>query len=260
MDPRLTLIGALVGVLVGASGVGGSSLMAPLLILVVRLNPLVAVGTDLLYSVPTKLLGAAIHVRQGTVDRRVFAWLTVGGVPGAVLGIVALVQLRAHTDEVMLRAVVKHAVGLMLLVVAAMMVATPTLTRLLQRRTPAQQSPQLETRRGRVIALGAVVGLCVSLTSIGSGALTVPMLYLLLPRLGLRQLVGSNIAFAAVLVPISAAGHVGLGDADWAVSGNLLLGSLPGVFAGSKLCAKLPDLWLRPAIAGILVWAGVVLV
>jgi uncharacterized membrane protein YfcA len=111
-----------------------------------------------------------------------------------------------------------------------------------------------------VIALGAIVGFCVSLTSIGSGALAVPLLYLLLPSLGLRQIVGSNIAFAAVLVPISTLGHLGLGDADFAVSANLLLGSLPGVFVGSKLCGRLPDLWLRPAMAGILVWAGVVLI
>jgi uncharacterized membrane protein YfcA len=257
MDPRLTLIGALVGLLVGFSGVGGSSLMAPLLILVVHLNPLVAVGTDLLYSVPTKLLGASVHWRQGTVDRPMLLRLVAGGLPGAVLGLAALVELRHVAGIVALNAAIRHAVGVMLLVVAVMMLVTPVLTQLSKRREH-QTAP--ETRRWQVIALGAVVGFCVSLTSIGSGALTVPVLYLLAPQLGLRRLVGSNIAFAAVLIPVSAAGHLGLGDVNFAVSANLLLGSLPGVFVGSKLCAKLPDLWLRPAMAGVLLWAGAVLV
>lgn len=260
MDPRLTLIGALVGLLVGISGVGGSSLMAPLLILVVRLNPLVAVGTDLLYSVPTKLLGAAVHWRQGTVDRTVLVWLIAGGIPGAVLGLGALIELRHIVGMATLNVAIKHAVGAMLLVVAAMMLATPALTRLSKHGAHQHDEQAPETRRRSVIALGVVVGFCVSLTSIGSGALTVPLLYLLAPHLGLRRLVGSNIAFAAVLIPVSAAGHLGLGDVDLTVSANLLLGSLPGVFVGSKLCAKLPDVWLRPAMAGVLVWAGAALV
>jgi uncharacterized protein len=256
LDPRLTLIGALVGLLVGVSGVGGSSLMAPLLILVVRLSPLTAVGVDLLYSVPTKLLGAFVHWRQGTVDRMVLLWLVLGGVPGAVLGLLALVQLRHMMDEAALNAVIKHAVGSMLIIVAVLMLSA----RLFARSTSPENAAPISTRRGPVIGLGALVGFCVSVTSIGSGALTVPILFLLLPRLGLRHLVGSNIAFAAVLVPIAAAGHLGLGDVDLNVSLNLLAGSLPGVFIGSRLCAKLPEIWLRPAMAGILIWAGVVLV
>jgi uncharacterized membrane protein YfcA len=234
--------------------------MAPLLILVVRLNPLAAVGTDLLYSVPTKLLGAAVHWRQGTVDRKILLWLTLGGVPAAAVGIAALVQLRAHIGEASLNAAIRHAVGGMLLVVSAMMLIAPALNRLSKRKARQASAPRADAPPWQLITLGAVVGVCVSLTSIGSGALTVPVLYLLLPGLGLRHLVGSNIAFAAILVPVSAVGHLGLGDADIPVSANLLLGSLPGVFIGSKLCAKLPDLWLRPAMAGILAWAGVVLV
>jgi uncharacterized membrane protein YfcA len=105
-----------------------------------------------------------------------------------------------------------------------------------------------------------VVGFLVSLTSIGSGALTVPLLYLLLPRFGLSRLVGSNVAFAAVLIPIAAVGHAGLGQVDFAVSANLLVGSLPGVFIGSKLCKQLPNTWLRPAVAATMVWAGVIMI
>ena len=256
MDPRVTAIGALVGLLVGLSGVGGSSLMAPLLILVVRLNPLAAVGTDLLYSVPTKLLGAYLHGRQGTVDRRALGWLTLGGVPAAILGIAALVQVRSHMDAAALNAFVKHLVGVMLILVAALIVSAPWLAT----RLRGQPRPGRRNGRAPLIALGALVGFCVSLTSIGSGSLTVPILYLLAPQLGLRRVIGSNIAFGAILVPVAALGHLGLGDVDIPVAANLLLGSLPGVFIGSKLCASLPDIWLRPAMAAIMVWAGVVLV
>lgn len=256
MDPRVSAIGALVGLLVGLSGVGGSSLMAPLLILVVRLNPLAAVGTDLLYSVPTKLLGAYLHGRQGTVDRRTLQWLVLGGVPAAILGIGVLVQVRAHMDAATLNAIVKHLVGVMLILVAALIVSAPYLATLFRNRPETGRTDE----RARLLALGALVGFCVSLTSIGSGSLTVPILYLLAPHLGLRRVIGSNIAFAAILVPVAALGHLGLGDVDMPVAGNLLLGSLPGVFVGSKLCATLPDQWLRPAMAVIMVWAGVVLV
>ena len=255
MDPRINAIGALVGLLVGVSGVGGSSLMAPLLILVVRLNPLAAVGTDLLYSVPTKLLGAYLHGRQGTVDRRTLLWLVLGGVPAAILGIAVLVQVRSHMDAATLNAFVKHLVGVMLILVAALIVSAPYLAARFRR--PSGQGRQ----NGRqLVALGALVGFCVSLTSIGSGSLTVPILYLLAPHLGLRRVIGSNIAFAAVLVPVAALGHLGLGDVNVPVAANLLVGSLPGVFVGSKLCARLPDQWLRPTMAVIMVWAGIVLV
>jgi len=261
MELQLALIGLLVGLLVGVSGVGGSSLMAPLLILVVRLNPLVAVGTDLLYSVPTKLLGAIVHLRQGTVDSRTVLRLSLGGIPGAALGIVILRMLDSLIGHVALASGVRFAVALMLFLVALLMLLTPLLSRLHKR----DQDPGTSSRGERlgspapVIVLGAVVGLCVSLTSVGSGSLTLPVLYLLAPWLGLRRLVGSNIAFAAVLIPIATIGHLGLGQVDLQVAANLLVGSLPGVLLGSRLCATIPDQWLRPAVAGILVWAGAAL-
>jgi uncharacterized membrane protein YfcA len=259
MDPRLVLIGALVGLLVGLTGVGGSSLMAPLLILVVGLNPLAAVGTDLLYSGPTKLLGAIVHWRQGTVNLQLTRWLAYGGVPGAVLGIVALAEVQHHVDEATLNDAIKYVVGAMLLLVAALLVLTPILVHRSKRPPPEQTDAHLTVPRERVIALGLVVGFCVSLTSIGSGAVTVPALFLLAPNSELRRLVGSNIAFAAVLVPIAALGHLALGSVNVTVSATLLVGSLPGVFIGSRLCLHLPDRVLKPAMAGVLVWAGAAL-
>jgi uncharacterized membrane protein YfcA len=253
VDPRLALIGLVVGFLVGLSGVGGSSLMTPLMILVLGVKPLIAVGTDLAYSVPTKLLGAYIHRGQGTVDRRTVLYLSLGGIPAAVLGLVALSALRTHLGLTRLNELLKHGVGLLLLLVAVAILLTPLLRRQCGQPAALAWTSALKVRAA---ALGAVVGVLVSLTSIGSGSITVPALYLLLPGLGLRRLVGSDVAFAALLIPVAALGHLQMGSVNVALAANLVLGSLPGVFIGSKLCARLPDSWLRPALAGVLFFAG----
>jgi len=258
MDPRIALIGLIVGVLVGISGVGGSSLVTPLMILVMGIQPLVAIGTDLAYSVPTKLVGALVHRQQGTIDRRLVVYLCLGGLPAALLGIATLLVLRTHLPLATLNAALQRAVGVLLLLVAVLVVLLPLLAR--KRKQPAASTeakvPKDPTTAARIIALGAVVGFCVSLTSIGSGSITLPMLFLLLPAFNLRQLVGADVAFAAILVPVAALGHWQMGGVNLALSGNLLLGSLPGVVVGSKLCRFLPDLWLRPAIAGVLLFAA----
>jgi uncharacterized protein len=258
VDIRLTLIGVLVGLLVGFSGIGGSSFTTPLLILFLGVKPLVAVGTDLLFSAPTKLFGAIVHGSQGTVDKRVVIFLSAGGIPGAIVGVAALGYVRAQVDTAALNAVIQHAVGIVLLVAAATLLLAPFYTRWRGRFTSATKAPEDEIQlpKGRLIALGALVGVVVSLTSIGSGSLTLPLLGLLVPTLGLRLRVGSDVAFAALLIPIAAAGHLALGDVNVGMSLNLLLGSIPGVFVGSKLCKYLPDGWMRPTIAGVLLLAA----
>ncbi|MBF6592494.1 MAG: sulfite exporter TauE/SafE family protein [Ktedonobacterales bacterium] len=257
MDARLTLVGLLVGVLVGLTGIGGSAFTTPLLILVLGVKPLIAVGTDLLYSVPTKLLGAVIHRRQGTVDASIVWYLALGGVPGALAGILSLGAVRALVSAETLNTVVQRGVGIVLLVAAAVMVFSPIVTRIRERRGggPPPQGA-LATPRWRLVALGAIVGIVVSLSSIGSGSLTLPALGLLAPKLGLRQRVGSDVAFASLLVPVAAAGHLSMGDVNIGMALNLLAGSLPGVFLGSKLCRYLPDAWMRPTVAGVLVLAA----
>ncbi len=264
MDPRLVVVGLVVGLLVGLTGVGGSSILTPLLILTLGVKPLVAVGTDLAYSVPTKLLGALIHRRQGTVEWRVVGLLCVGGLPASLAGLGLLALLRARLGLDTINVALKHGVGALLLIVAVVIVLSPWLRRRQAGRPlgVTELPAPLWTRgtRGGVIALGALVGVLVSLTSIGAGSVTVPVLYLLLPRLGLRRVVGSDVAFAALLIPTVALGHLGMGDVNLRLSLNLMLGSLPGVFIGSKLCARLPDTWLRPAMAGALLFAGTRLV
>ncbi|HLJ81403.1 MAG TPA: sulfite exporter TauE/SafE family protein [Ktedonobacterales bacterium] len=264
MDARLTLIGLLVGILVGFSGIGGSSFTTPLLILFLGVKPLVAVGTDLLYSAPTKLFGAIIHGRQGTVSKHTVLYLSVGGIPGALAGIAALIYLQSRIRLSTLNAFIQHGVGLVLLVAAAMLLLTPLYARWRARSAAAAKLPEGELTasrppslpKGRLIVLGALVGVVVSLSSIGSGSLTLPMLGLLVPQLGLRLRVGSDIAFAALLVPVAALGHLALGDVNVLMSANLLIGSIPGVFVGSKLCKYLPDVWMRPTMGGVLLLAA----
>lgn len=255
LDPRIAVVGLVVGTLVGLSGVGGGTLVTPLLILALGVPPAVAVGTDLLYSVPTKLLGAFIHHRQGTVAWRIVRLLALGGIPGALVGLAALAILQHQVGLAAVNMIVRHALAVLLAVASVAILARP----LLARRAGAAPSGGGESAVAspvRVVLLGGVVGLLVSLTSIGSGSLTVPLLYFLVPDLALRRLVGADVAFGAILIPVAAAGHVQLGHTDVQLALNLVLGSLPGVILGSRLCAKVPDVWFRPALAGVLLFAG----
>lgn len=251
---ELVIAGLVIGVLVGMSGVGGGSIMTPVLVLLLGINPLTAVGTDLLYSAPTKLFGAFLHARQRTMDWRVVRALLLGGVPGALLGLVALFVLRHNVDVHMLDAIVKRSVGVALIVSAGFL-----LYGMLNFKKVAaceQADRPLEKRAHILSAAGALIGFLVTITSIGSGAVTMPVLLLVTPFIGLRRLVGSDIAYAACLIPLAAAGHAALGDINYRVALLLLCGSLPGVYIGSRLCSKTTEIVLRPAVATVLVIAG----
>ncbi len=242
--------GFVVGTLVGISGVGGSSLLAPLLVLVMGVPPAVAVGTDLMYGVPTKLLAAYAHLRQGTVDGRVARRLIVGGVPGALAGLACFALVRAHVSPLQMHTVVRHAIGVTILCACAAFVAV----RLVRR--PEAEDATRPVPRGVVVAIGFGVGLVVALTSIGAGSLTLPLLLLSVRGVGLRRLIGAEIVLAAAIVPVAAFGHLGFGDVDWVLTGSLLLGSLPGVWLGSRLCALAPQTALQPLVVGVLAYAG----
>jgi uncharacterized membrane protein YfcA len=258
---ELVLAGLGIGTFIGVSGVGGGSLMTPILILIMGVNPLVAVGTDLLYSVPTKIFGAVLHAKQQTLDWRVVRCLLYGGLPGVVAGIVLLWVLRHSVDMQALSVWVKRGVGIALIVSAVSLVYSVlryrnTAQHALHQADGAALVPLPDNRKPELIASGAVVGFFVALTSIGSGAITLPLLLLIAPFIGLRRLVGSDIAFAAFLIPVAAFGHIALNDVNYPVAAALLVGSLPGIFIGSRLCKKLPELVLRPAVAMVLVFAA----
>jgi uncharacterized membrane protein YfcA len=261
----VALVGLLVGTFIGISGVGGSSLMTPMLILLLRIHPVLAVGTDLVYSVPTKLLGTAVHGRNRTIDRKLVIRLLVGGIPGALAGLAVAAYGRRHFSLLALDSLVRHAVGVALIVSAVVLVVGIFARRNTLRRAQGEgdetvaAGSDIDWTRAthvKVAALGFFVGCAVSITSIGSGAITLPVLYAVLPRLGLRRLVGSDIAFATFLLPVAAVGNFLLGNVDLHLAANLLIGSLPGVVLGSYLCRRLPETLLRPAVAGILIFAG----
>lgn len=252
MDLAIVAVGLIAGICIGISGVGGGSLTTPLLIIIAGVKPLIAVGTDLVYSVPTKLLGAYIHKGQKTIDKSVVRALCLGGIPGALVGVAVLIWAEHLLPLRVINAYVRHGVGIALFVSAVALVATP----FLRRGTVDDNVSDPRKPFPRLVAIGAVVGFVVSLTSIGSGALTLPLLYAVLPVIALRTLVGSDVAFAAWLIPVAALGHLAIGNVDWHLCVNLLVGSLPGVYIGSKFCRWIPDTYLRPTVATILIFAG----
>jgi uncharacterized membrane protein YfcA len=261
VDLELVLVGLFVGILVGLTGVGGGSIMTPMLVQVLRINPLTAVGTDLLYSVPTRLYAAFLHRRQGTVNPEIVKALLWGGLPASLAGLALLFWLRHHVDIVLIEQWTRRAIGVTLLLAAAMILAQPLLRRLeLKRLEPGTRSKGTfewkPARRTAVTVIGAVVGLTVTLTSIGSGAVTLPLLALALPFVGLPELIGSDIAFAAFLIPAAAIGRWTMGDVNVGLALKLLIGSLPGVYIGSWLCTRLHARWLRPAVAVTLIFVG----
>lgn len=255
VDIELILVGLMVGFLVGLTGVGGGSIMTPLLVQVLRVNPLTAVGTDLLYSVPTRLYAAFLHRKQGTVRPDIVKSLLLGGLPASVAGLALLFWLRHHVDVALVELWTRRAIGVTLLLAAAMILAQPWLRRL-EVREWNNEIDWSRGRRARVVTIGAIVGLTVTLTSIGSGAVTLPLLALALPYMGLPELIGSDIAFAAFLIPVAAAGRWTMGDVNVGLALNLLVGSLPGVYLGSLLCRRLHARWLRPAVAVTLIFVG----
>lgn len=256
-DPRISIIGFVVGTFVGISGIGGGSMLVPLLVLMLRVKPSLAIGTDLLYSVPTKLLAFGLHARRGNVDWPLTRALLYGGAPGALAGLASYAVLRARVDERTLQLALRHAIGVAILLAC---VGATVSWFLRARRGRATAMSGDASRRpyamATVVAIGALVGFLVSITSIGSGSITLPLLVFAVPALSLRRLIGCEIAFAAFLVPIAAFGHASIGDVDYRLALGLLVGSLPGAWLGSRLSTVLGDGWLRPIVVGALAFTG----
>lgn len=254
-----TLSGLVVGTLVGLTGVGGGSLMTPLLVLLFGVHPVTAVGTDLLYAAITKSVGTIAHsVSNKAVDWRLTGLLAAGSVPAALLTLMFFVG--AARNDPQMGAFIKTALGYALLLTAVLLVFRSQLTSFLTRirKRYASSIPMLRTVL--TVVLGAFLGFLVSITSVGAGALGVTVLVALYPRLPIHRLVASDIAHAVPLTFISGAGYWYLGEVDFGMLGSLLLGSIPGILIGSLLSPKMPDRILRPLLAIILTIVGIRLV
>ncbi len=252
MDWMYTLSGFIVGAIVGLTGVGGGSLMTPLLVLLFGIHPATAVGTDLLYAAITKAGGTFVHARKGHVDWQVTRLLASGSIPAAALTIWALSFLPKQSAAV--SQVISVSLGIALLLTAGAILFRQQL----QRRALAHADDVAHTqlRAPLTIAIGALLGILVSISSVGAGALGVAVLFYLYPRFSTIRIIGSDVAHAVPLTLVAGIGHWLLGSVDWSLLGSLLLGSLPGIWIGSHASAKVPDRILRPVLATMLVLIG----
>lgn len=253
MDLVSTLSGFAVGAIVGATGVGGGSLMTPLLVLVMGVSPATAVGTDLLYASLTKAGGAWAHGRRGNVDWRVGALLAAGSVPAAGATLVALRLLPIGAEQY--NQVITWALSVALILTAAALLFKDRLRAVALRR-PVLRAGDGDRSRAATVAVGAVLGVLVTVSSVGAGALGVAALFFLYPGLVAVRVVGTDIAHAVPLTLVAGLGHASMGAVDWGLLGNLLLGSLPGVYLGSAVSRKLPERLLRTLLAAMLVLVG----
>jgi hypothetical protein len=240
-----------VGFLVGLTGVGGGAVMTPILILVFGINPVTAVGTDLLYACVTKTGGSLVHSLHKTIDWRVVGRLALGSVPAAALTLGVLHVLDINSDAA--KTLVTRALGPALLLTALALVFRQPLVRYYSRRV-SEASPELTMRL--TIATGALLGTLVTISSVGAGALGVTALVLLYPSLPVARIVGSDIAHAVPLTLVSGAGHWLLGSVDVTMLGSLLLGSLPGIVIASNLAPRAPEPVLRYLLATVLIFVA----
>lgn len=249
IDPGVALAGLLVGFTVGLTGMGGGALLTPIMILFFRVSPLAAVSSDLVVSLAMKPVGGGVHLRRGKVNRQLVGWLALGSVPAAFAGVLLLGLILGDHPGARL----KPLLGAVLLVAAAAMVVKGYLQR---GRQASGLALPLVVRPLLTVVIGAVGGLVVGLTSVGSGSLVIVMLMVAYPALPASQLVGTDLVQAVPLVASAALGHLLFGDVRLALTLSLLLGALPGVYAGARLSAGAPDRLLRPVLVVILASSG----
>lgn len=257
MDFAYSVAGFSVGMIVGLTGVGGGSLMTPLLVVLFGIHPSVAVGTDLLYAAITKAGGTLAHGLKGSVDWNITRQLASGSIPAAALTL-ALIGHFAPGGIGGATELIKVALGVALLLTAVAIIFRTQIQRFALARFGETANPVRTARL--TILTGAVLGVLVSISSVGAGALGVTALFFLYPKMPALRIVGSDIAHAVPLTAVAGIGHWMLGSVDWLLLGSLLIGSLPGIWIGSHISTKVPDRVLRPALAGMLVLVGMKLI
>ena len=255
MDITYSLAGGFVGFLVGMTGVGGGSLMAPLLIILFGFNPAVAIGTDLWFAAITKTVGGAIHHKLGSPDWQVVKRLALGSIPAAIVTVIWLAnahQGRLQSDLLM------SLLGGALLVTAVLILAKQRITAPLRKFHKMVTPATLRRHLVVTVGGGVVVGVLVTLTSVGAGALVAVLLALTYPlRLSAKTIVGTDIIHAVPLTLVAAVGHSWLGNVDKWLLASLLVGSIPGIVVGSLVAGKVNDALVRYALAAMLVVSAV---
>jgi uncharacterized protein len=249
--PYIVLGSAVVGLLVGLTGAGGGALMTPMLILLFGVQPSAAISSDLVAAVLMRPVGAAVHLRKGTVNLRLVGWMVVGSVPSAFLGAYLLHLLGGSTAQ----SNVEIALGAALLVGAGAMVLRYVLDRRSGNKRQAALG-EVVCRPLPTVAIGVVGGLIVGMTSVGSGSLMIVLLMFLYPMLSAGRLVGTDLTQAVPLTLAAALGALAFGHVEFAVTLSIVIGSVPAVLVGSLLSSRAPDRYIRPLITFVIFASG----
>ena len=252
IDPYIVLGSAIVGVLVGMTGAGGGALMTPMLILLFSVKPSAAISSDLVAAVVMRPIGAAVHLRAGTVNLKLVRWMVIGSVPAAFLGAFLLHEIG---NAKMAQNNVEHALGAALLVGSLAMVARYGMDRLDGNERLATVD-QVVPRPIPTLLLGVLGGVIVGMTSVGSGSLMIVIMLFIYPRIGANQLVGTDLTQAVPLTAAAAIGSLIFGHVEFGVTTSLIIGSVPAVLVGSLLSSTVPDKFVRPVITFVIFASG----
>ena len=247
------IAGLAVGFIVGMTGVGGGSLMTPIL-LYFGIPPTTAVGTDLLYASITKGSGVYVHQKMRNIDWRITCLLAMGSIPAALCTLLVIHRLGFDSEAV--NSLITTGLGVTMILTAIAIVMKQRILDWSHHNDMIFTRLNLQQRERVAILTGLMLGAVVTVTSIGAGALGTVVLFLIYPILPTSRLVGTEIAHAVPLTLVAGLGHAGVGNVDWALLVNLLLGSLPGIYVGSHLPGAVPERVMRPALAFMLVVAG----
>jgi len=250
MEIYYILAGFFVGLLVGLTGVGGGSLMTPILLILFNQPAAVAVGTDLLYASITKSVGIFAHGKLGNIDWRIVRLLAMGSVPTSVITTAYLGNIDIASEGAI--DAIKFWLGIALVLTSLSVLFRNELASL--SKTGHWVKPSLAAPL--TLLLGVVLGFLVTITSVGAGALGVTALLILYPKLSISKIVGTDVAHAVPLTLVAGLGHVSLGTVDYSLLATLLIGSVPGIWIGSHLSNKVKEQWLRLLLAIILVYVG----
>jgi uncharacterized membrane protein YfcA len=244
-NPALIIAaGAFVGFVVGLTGMGGGALMTPVLVLLFKINPSTAVGSDLVVSLVMKPVGGGVHLRKGTVNLAIVKWLVIGSVPSAFAAVWVLSTFFPKNADT----TIQFLIGIALLLASLGLIAKGAFT-----GRPGSTAPFTQARPLPTLFIGIFGGIMVGLTSVGSGSLMMPLLLMIYPMLAARQLVGTDLVQAVPLVASAALGHILFGSVDFSLTLALVVGAIPAVWLGAHVSSRAPDYLIRPILAVVLV-------
>lgn len=248
-DPAIAVAGAVVGLMVGLTGMGGGALLTPILVMFFGIDPLTAVSSDLVAAVVMKPVGGAVHLRRGTVNLGMVRWLVAGSIPTAFLSVVVLTRI---ADPDAIDEIVRQLVGAALLLASVGLL----LKGVFSGRRATVDATSVQIHPFLTLAIGVFGGAMVGLTSVGSGSLMMVLMLLVYPQLTSAQLIGTDLVQAVALVASAAVAHLLFGDVQLGLTGSLLVGAIPGVWLGAHISSRAPDRFIRPILPVILIASG----